>query len=92
MKVTETRLKGLFIIEPIIFADDRGYFFETYSKTKFADAGIDIDFIQDNQSFSHKGAVRGLHTQKAPNARRVVLSYVVQHRRESRLFPETHSV
>jgi dTDP-4-dehydrorhamnose 3,5-epimerase len=68
MKITETRLKGLFIIEPKIFTDDRGYFFESYSKTKLSDAGIIIDFVQDNQSFSHKGAVRGLHAQKAPHA------------------------
>jgi len=68
MTITETRLKGLFIIEPKIFTDDRGYFFESYSKTKLAEAGITIDFIQDNQSFSHKGAVRGLHAQKAPHA------------------------
>ncbi len=68
MKVTETKLQGLLIIEPRIFNDGRGYFFESYSKTKFADAGIDIDFVQDNQSFSHKGAVRGLHAQQAPHA------------------------
>ena len=68
MKITETRLQGLSIIEPQVFADDRGYFFESYSKTKLADAGITIDFVQDNQSFSHKGALRGLHAQKAPHA------------------------
>jgi dTDP-4-dehydrorhamnose 3,5-epimerase len=68
MKFTETRIKGLIIIEPQIFNDGRGYFFESYSKTKFAAAGIDIDFVQDNQSFSHKGAVRGLHAQSAPHA------------------------
>lgn len=68
MKITETSLKGLLIIEPRIFNDGRGYFFESYSKVKFADAGIDIDFVQDNQSFSHKGAVRGLHAQSAPHA------------------------
>lgn len=68
MKITETRLKDLFIIEPKIFDDERGYFFESYSKTKLAEAGINIDFVQDNQSFSHKGTVRGLHAQKAPHA------------------------
>jgi len=68
MKITETRLKGLSIIEPQVFADARGYFFESYSKTKLVDAGITIDFVQDNQSFSHKGALRGLHAQKAPHA------------------------
>jgi dTDP-4-dehydrorhamnose 3,5-epimerase len=68
MKITETSIQGLLIIEPRIFNDGRGYFFESYSKTKFAEAGIDIDFVQDNQSFSHKGAVRGLHAQFAPHA------------------------
>ena len=68
MKITETSIKDLLIIEPRIFNDGRGYFFESFSKAKFAEAGIDIDFVQDNQSFSHKGAVRGLHTQSAPHA------------------------
>ena len=68
MKVTETSLKGLLIIEPRIFNDGRGYFFESYSKTKFTEAGININFVQDNQSFSHKGAIHGLHAQKAPHA------------------------
>jgi dTDP-4-dehydrorhamnose 3,5-epimerase len=68
MKITETSIQGLLIIEPRIFNDGRGYFFESYSKTKFAEAGVDIDFVQDNQSFSHKGAVRGLHAQFAPHA------------------------
>jgi dTDP-4-dehydrorhamnose 3,5-epimerase len=68
MKITETSIKGLMIIEPRVFNDGRGYFFESYSKIKFAAAGINIDFVQDNQSLSHKGAVRGLHAQSAPQA------------------------
>ncbi|MGF7082270.1 dTDP-4-dehydrorhamnose 3,5-epimerase [Mucilaginibacter sp. UYCu711] len=68
MKITETSIKGLLIIEPQVFNDGRGYFFESYSKAKFAAAGIDTDFVQDNQSFSHKGATRGLHAQSAPHA------------------------
>ena len=68
MKITETSIKDLIIIEPRIFNDGRGYFFESYSKAKFAEAGIDIDFVQDNQSFSHKGTIRGLHAQTAPHA------------------------
>jgi dTDP-4-dehydrorhamnose 3,5-epimerase len=68
MKITETSIKGLMIIEPQVFNDGRGYFFESYSKTKFAANGINIDFVQDNQSFSHKGAIRGLHAQAAPHA------------------------
>ncbi len=68
MKITETSIEGLMIIEPQIFKDGRGYFFESYSKTKFAAAGINIEFVQDNQSLSQKKAVRGLHAQAAPHA------------------------
>ncbi|MFD1258642.1 dTDP-4-dehydrorhamnose 3,5-epimerase [Mucilaginibacter terrae] len=68
MKVTTTAIEGLLILEPRIFPDDRGYFYESYNKTKFADAGITADFVQDNQSFSQKGALRGLHGQANPFA------------------------
>jgi dTDP-4-dehydrorhamnose 3,5-epimerase len=68
MKITETNIKGLLIIEPKVFKDGRGYFYESYNKIKFAEAGIAVDFVQDNQSFSHKGAVRGLHAQADPFA------------------------
>ncbi len=68
MNIIETAIKGLLIIEPKIFNDGRGYFYESYSKSKFAEAGITTEFVQDNQSFSHKGAVRGLHAQANPFA------------------------
>lgn len=68
MKITETAIKGLLIIEPRVFDDARGYFYESYNKSKFAEAGIDVDFVQDNQSLSQKGAVRGLHGQADPFA------------------------
>lgn len=68
MKIVETFIKGLLIVEPIVFRDERGYFFESYNKTKFKDLGIDIEFIQDNQSFSNKGILRGLHYQNPPFA------------------------
>jgi len=68
MKITETSIEGLIIIEPRVFTDDRGYFYESYNKAKFKEIGIDTDFIQDNQSFSQKGAVRGLHGQADPFA------------------------
>ncbi|MES2808708.1 MAG: dTDP-4-dehydrorhamnose 3,5-epimerase [Bacteroidota bacterium] len=68
MKIITTSIRDLVIIEPQVFGDSRGYFFESYSKTKLADAGINIDFVQDNQSFSHKGTVRGLHAQSNPFA------------------------
>jgi len=68
MKITKTDIEGLLIIEPQIFNDDRGYFYESYNKTKFNEAGITVDFVQDNQSFSRKGAVRALHGQANPYA------------------------
>jgi len=68
MKVTTTAIEGLLIIEPRIFPDDRGYFYESYSKKKYTDAGIPDSFVQDNQSFSQKGALRGLHGQADPFA------------------------
>ena len=68
MKIIRTAIEGLLIIEPRIFNDDRGYFYESYNKIKFIEAGIDVEFVQDNQSFSHKGAVRGLHGQADPFA------------------------
>ncbi|GAB3913179.1 dTDP-4-dehydrorhamnose 3,5-epimerase [Mucilaginibacter boryungensis] len=68
MKVTTTAIEGLLIIEPRIFPDDRGYFYESYNKPKYHEAGITADFVQDNQSFSQKGALRGLHGQADPFA------------------------
>lgn len=68
MKIEETFIKDLLIVEPTVFGDERGYFFESYSKTKFEDLGINIDFVQDNQSFSKKGTLRGLHYQNPPFA------------------------
>jgi dTDP-4-dehydrorhamnose 3,5-epimerase len=68
MKVIETPLKGALIIEPRVFDDARGYFYESYNKVKFTEAGIGVDFVQDNQSLSQKGAVRGLHGQADPFA------------------------
>ncbi|WP_418508825.1 dTDP-4-dehydrorhamnose 3,5-epimerase [Corallibacter sp.] len=65
MRLIETKLKDCFVIEPNVFADDRGYFFESYNKEKFNKAlGQNINFVQDNESFSSKGVLRGLHFQK----------------------------
>ena len=68
MKIEKTFIKDLVVIEPTVFGDERGYFFESYSKTKFEGLGIYIDFVQDNQSFSKKGTLRGLHYQNPPFA------------------------
>lgn len=63
----QTSIKGLYIIEPTIFGDERGYFMEAYCKRDFHEAGLAMDFVQDNESRSKKGVLRGLHfqTQKA---------------------------
>ncbi len=60
----KTSIDGVVIIEPTAFGDDRGYFMETYQYNDFAEAGIDVKFVQDNQSKSKKGVLRGLHFQK----------------------------
>jgi dTDP-4-dehydrorhamnose 3,5-epimerase len=62
-KFTETSIEGVYIIEPTIFGDDRGYFMETYHQGEFKEAGLDLNFVQDNQSKSTKGVIRGLHFQ-----------------------------
>ena len=64
IKVTECGgIKGLKVVEPTVFGDARGYFMETYNYNDFKEAGIDVEFVQDNQSSSHKGVLRGLHFQ-----------------------------
>lgn len=69
MKATKTTLEGCFILEPDVFKDDRGYFYESYNQQKFRKAtGLDVTFIQDNQSFSSKGVLRGLHYQLGEHA------------------------
>ena len=60
----ETKIKGVYIIEPQVFGDNRGYFMETYRKEEFDKAGLKYNFVQDNQSKSKKGVLRGLHYQR----------------------------
>lgn len=64
IKVTKTQIEGLYIIEPTVHGDSRGYFMETYSERDMAEAGLKMKFVQDNQSMSVKGVLRGLHFQK----------------------------
>jgi dTDP-4-dehydrorhamnose 3,5-epimerase len=63
MKIIPTKLDGALIIEPDVFKDNRGFFMETYRKSRYLDAGIDCDFVQDNYSFSIQRTLRGLHYQ-----------------------------
>ncbi len=66
MNVIPTHLEGVLILEPKVFGDDRGYFFEVWNQQKLADAGIHCHFVQDNESKSRAGVLRGLHFQAAP--------------------------
>lgn len=66
MKITKTSIDGLIIIEPMVFNDDRGYFLESYNKQNLEEHLPEINFIQDNESKSTKGVLRGLHFQKPP--------------------------
>ena len=69
MTIISTPLAGCLVIQPHVFNDGRGYFFESFNQQKFADAtGFEIDFIQDNQSYSIKGVLRGLHLQKGEHS------------------------
>ncbi len=63
IKVTKAPIEGLYIIEPTVHGDSRGYFMETYNQRDMAEAGLDMVFVQDNQSMSSKGVLRGLHFQ-----------------------------
>lgn len=67
MVFTKLKLDGLFIIEPKVFADERGWFLERYIKRVFVENGINSDFVQDNHSYSTKGVLRGLHFQAPPH-------------------------
>ena len=64
IKVTSCDIEGLYVIEPTVFKDERGYFVETYNQNDFKEAGLNMVFVQDNQSMSVKGVLRGLHFQK----------------------------
>ena len=62
-KFTETGIEGMFVVEPTVFEDNRGFFMETFQENDFKEAGYDLKFVQDNQSKSSKGVLRGLHLQ-----------------------------
>ncbi len=101
MNVKETKLRGCFIIEPTVFEDERGYFYESFHQKKFLEqVGIEVNFIQENQSCSRQGVLRGLHYQKGEYAQaklvRVligsVLDIVVDIRLDSPTFGEHFSI
>ena len=75
MKITETKLKGCYLIEGSLYGDHRGYFIETYNKRLFEENNIFIDFVQDNQSLSiNKGTIRGIHLQNNPMSQAKLVS------------------
>lgn len=100
MNFIDTPIKDLMIIEPKIWKDERGYFYESYNETIFKKAGINHQFVQDNQSFSQKGTLRGLHAQANPYAQgklvRViqgrVLDVAVDIRKDSPTYGQYYSV
>lgn len=100
MKYIKTPIEGLFEMEPQVFGDERGYFFESFKSDEFKQVVADVDFVQDNQSYSTKGVLRGLHFQKGEAAQgklvRVIsgkiLDVAVDLRPESATFGKYHSV
>ena len=96
MKITTSTIEGVYIIEPNVFGDDRGYFMESYSKSLLTELGIDNDFVQDNESFSTQGVLRGLHYQcgECAQAKLVrviqgeVLDVIVDVRQDSKTYGE----
>lgn len=101
MKVIKTKLQGCLVIEPTLFNDDRGYFFESYNTNRFNDiVDQEVNFVQDNQSFSTRGVVRALHYQKGNNAQAklirvlngVILDVAVDLRPHSKTYGEYFSV
>ena len=100
MEIIRLSIDGLLLIKPKIFSDERGYFFESWSEEYFAENGLDLNFVQDNQSFSNKGVLRGLHFQNPPFAQgklvRVikgsVLDVVVDIRKDSATYGKHFSI
>lgn len=100
MPFTPTTLPGLILIEPVVFKDSRGYFFESYNQRLFEENNIDISFVQDNQSRSEYGVIRGLHYQRPPYAQSklirvltgAILDTVLDLRTGSPTYGETFSI
>ena len=95
----KTSIEGVYVITPKVYGDKRGYFFESYNKKDFLNAGINIDFVQDNESKSHRGVLRGLHFQKKyPQSKLVrvvkgeVFDVAVDLRKDSKTFGKYESV
>ncbi len=100
MEIVKTKIPDLYIVKPQVYEDHRGYFFESYNKETFLRLGIDQNLVQDNESKSMKGVLRGLHFQKPPHAqgklirviRGAVLDVAVDLRKSSPTFGQWESV
>ena len=76
MEIIKTNIEGLLVIQPRVFADARGFFFESYNERMYRENGIDIRFCQDNQSKSGYGVIRGLHYQLNPHSQSKLVSVI----------------
>ncbi len=101
MEIVNTGFKDLLLIKPRVFGDDRGYFFESFNRDRFkSETGLDLDFVQDNESLSNRGVVRGLHWQNPPHtqdklvrvAQGAVLDVVVDLRKDQDTYGKAYSV
>jgi len=100
MKVIKTPFAGLFILEPVLMKDNRGFFFESYNKKSLQQSGINVEFVQDNQSFSVKNVIRGLHFQRPPHAQvklvralsGVIMDVVVDLRKDQPTYKKSFSI
>ena len=101
MNKIETKLEGVYVIEPEVHGDNRGYFMETWSTKNFEDLGIDVNFLQDNQSFTkEKGTIRGIHFQNGDMAQAkivrvatgAVLDFAIDLRKDSPTYKQWVSV
>lgn len=98
MQTIPTKLSGLRLLEPRVFGDHRGFFAETFRADTWTEAGVDVEFVQDNHSRSHRGTLRGMHFQTAPGqaklvrvARGAIVDVVVDLRRASPTFGQWES-
>jgi len=100
MKITQTPFEGLLILEPKVLSDSRGHFFESLNRRTYIELGLQVDFVQENQSRSRKNVVRGLHFQKNPYAQSKLISVlsgrimdvVVDLRKEQSTFMKSFSI
>jgi dTDP-4-dehydrorhamnose 3,5-epimerase len=100
MRLVATEFRDLYVLEPTVLGDERGYFMESYSRRTLMQTGIELNFVQDNQSSSRKGVLRGLHYQTAPYAQTklvrvlsgVILDVVVDLRTKEKTFGKHFSM